>query len=89
MTALEQPGDLIPGSRILWITINSPYSFETSCKTNYKPLVPLPIIQEPFERITMDIVGPLPCSRKLHFGYQASFWLSVTTPPGSQRQFLY
>ena len=28
------------------------------------PLVPLPIIQEPFERIAMDIVGPLPRSRK-------------------------
>ena len=28
------------------------------------PLVPLPIIQEPFSRIAMDIVGPLPRSRK-------------------------
>ena len=27
-------------------------------------MVPLPIIQEPFERITMDIVGPLTRSRK-------------------------
>ena len=27
------------------------------------PLVPLPIIKEPFERITMDIVGPLPRSQ--------------------------
>ena len=27
------------------------------------PLVPLPIIKEPFERIAMDIVGPLPRSR--------------------------
>ena len=26
-------------------------------------MVPLPIIQEPFRRITMDIVGPLPHSR--------------------------
>ena len=30
------------------------------------PLVPLPIMQEPFERIAMDIVGPLPRSRKGH-----------------------
>ena len=28
------------------------------------PLVPLPVIQEPFERIAMDIVGPLPRSKK-------------------------
>ena len=28
------------------------------------PLVPLPIMNEPFERIAMDIVGPLPRSRK-------------------------
>ena len=27
------------------------------------PLVPLPIIEEPFQRIAMDIVGPLPRSR--------------------------
>ncbi len=27
------------------------------------PLIPLPIIREPFERIAMDIVGPLPRSR--------------------------
>ena len=27
------------------------------------PMVPLPIIREPFERIVMDIVGPLPHSR--------------------------
>ena len=28
------------------------------------PLVPIPIVQEPFERIAMDIVGPLKRSRK-------------------------
>ena len=28
------------------------------------PLVPLPVIKEPFERVAMDIVGPLPRSRK-------------------------
>ena len=27
------------------------------------PLVPLPIINTPFQRVAMDIVGPLPCSR--------------------------
>ena len=26
------------------------------------PLVPLPIIEEPFTRVAMDFVGPLPCS---------------------------
>ena len=31
------------------------------------PLIPLPIMKQPFERITIDIVGPLPCSLK---GYQ-------------------
>jgi len=30
------------------------------------PLIPLPIIGEPFERIAMDIVGPLPKSRHGH-----------------------
>ena len=28
------------------------------------PLVPLPVMQEPFERIAMDIVGPLPRSKR-------------------------
>ena len=28
------------------------------------PLVPLPVMQEPFERIAMGIVGPLPCSKR-------------------------
>ena len=28
------------------------------------PLIPLPMMREPFERIAMDIVGPLPLSRK-------------------------
>ena len=27
------------------------------------PLVPLPVMEEPFQRIAMDIVGPLPRSR--------------------------
>ena len=26
------------------------------------PIIPLPVIDEPFERVTMDIVGPLPIS---------------------------
>ena len=30
------------------------------------PLVPLPIIEEPFSRVAMDIVGPLPRSRSGH-----------------------
>lgn len=28
------------------------------------PLIPLPVISHPFERVVMDIVGPLPRSRK-------------------------
>ena len=32
-------------------------------RVRHAPLVPLPIISEPFERIAMDIVGPLPKSR--------------------------
>ena len=32
-------------------------------KTVRVPLVPLPVIEEPFSRIAMDIVGPLPRSR--------------------------
>ena len=28
------------------------------------PLIPLPVMKEPFERIAMDIVGPLPHSRR-------------------------
>ena len=28
------------------------------------PLFPLPVMKEPFERIAMDIVGPLNCSKK-------------------------
>ena len=30
------------------------------------PLVPLPVISQPFERIAMDIIGPLPKSRRGH-----------------------
>ena len=30
------------------------------------PMIPLPVITEPFERIAMDIVGPLPHSRAGH-----------------------
>ena len=29
-------------------------------------MIPLPIIKEPFQRIAMDIVGPLPRSRQGH-----------------------
>ena len=29
-------------------------------------MVPLPVIEEPFQRIAMDIVGPLPRSRQGH-----------------------
>ena len=31
-----------------------------------KPLIPLPVIKEPFQRIAMDIVGPLPKSQAGH-----------------------
>ena len=31
------------------------------------PLVPLPIVSTPFEKIAMDIVGPLPRSRSGHW----------------------
>ena len=30
------------------------------------PMIPLPVISEPFERIAMDVVGPLPRSRSGH-----------------------
>lgn len=32
-------------------------------KKTFAPLIPLPIIEEPFQRIAMDLVGPLPRSR--------------------------
>ena len=32
-------------------------------KKTIAPLIPLPIIEEPFQRIAMDLVGPLPQSR--------------------------
>ena len=39
-------------------------SCETCQKSSHKkPLVPLPIIGVPFQRIAMDIIGPLPRSR--------------------------
>lgn len=34
-----------------------------SHKKNPVPLIPLPIVEEPFSRVAMDIVGPLPRSR--------------------------
>ena len=30
------------------------------------PLIPLPVMEEPFERIAMDVVGALPQSRRGH-----------------------
>ena len=30
------------------------------------PLIPLPVMEEPFERIAMDVIGPLPRSRRGH-----------------------
>ena len=35
----------------------------TNCKVPPASLIPLPIITEPFTKIAMDIVGPLPRSR--------------------------
>ena len=32
-------------------------------RVRHAPLIPLPIVEEPFQRIAMDIVGPLPRSR--------------------------
>ena len=32
-------------------------------KMRCAPLIPLPIVGEAFQRIAIDIVGPLPCSR--------------------------
>ena len=37
-----------------------------SGKTVRAPMIPLPIIEEPFQHIAMDIVGPLPRSRQGH-----------------------
>ena len=36
----------------------------SSCGVNRAPLIPLPIISQPFKRIAMDIVGSLPRSRQ-------------------------
>ena len=33
------------------------------CRIQRAPLIPLPLMEEPFQRIAMDIVGPLPQSR--------------------------
>ena len=30
------------------------------------PLIPLPVMEEPFKRIALDVVGPLPQSRRGH-----------------------
>ena len=59
--------------RFYWPTVSRDVAeFCRSCKTcqldsarrvSRAPLVPLPIISEPFRRIAMDIVGPLPKSR--------------------------
>ncbi len=46
------------------------------------PLIPLPIIEVPFERIGMDLVGPLPKSARGH----EHILVMVTMPPGIQRQ---
>ena len=38
----------------------------THCRGARAPMIPLPVMAEPFERIAMDIVGPLPRSRAGH-----------------------
>ena len=48
------------------------------------PLVPLPIIEVPFERITMDLVGPIVKSARGH-QYILVYW---TMPPFIRRRFL-
>ena len=50
------------------------------------PLIPLPVTEEPFQRIAMDIVGPLPKSRADH---KYTPWSSVTMLLNTQRPFLY
>ena len=62
--------------RFYWPTLHRDVSdFCRSCEQCQKsshqkvpraPMVPLPIIGEPFERIAMDVVGPLPRSRGGH-----------------------
>ena len=48
---------------------NSVRKLEIRESRMYIPMIPLPIIREPFERIAMDIIGPLPCSRSGHSFY--------------------
>nr|XP_040058772.1 uncharacterized protein LOC120834693 isoform X2 [Gasterosteus aculeatus aculeatus] len=44
-----------------------PQCQKTAPKVNYQnPLIPLPIIDIPFQRVAMDIVGPLPKSSRGH-----------------------
>ena len=56
--------------RFYWPTLHRDIAdYCRSCDTCQKfkcqqaPMVPLPIVEEPFARIAMDIVGPLPRSR--------------------------
>ena len=39
------------------------YQKSATNRVRHAPLIPLPVIPEPFKRIAMDIVGPLPRSR--------------------------
>ena len=60
--------------RFYWPTLHSDvaklcrackaYQLDSSRRVHKAPLIPLPIIGEPFRRIAMDIVGPLPKTRK-------------------------
>ena len=59
--------------RFYWPTLYKDVEEYSKCcmqyqKSNNKrvqraPLIPLPIVGEPFKRIAMDIIGPLPKSR--------------------------
>ena len=39
------------------------YQKSNNKRVQRAPLIPLPIVGEPFKRIAMDIIGPLPKSR--------------------------
>lgn len=60
-----------------WTTVNCVRNVRSDCQDRVRKtlLVPLPVMEDPFQRIAIDIVGPLPRSRLGNYSYPEAFTL--------------
>ena len=60
-----------------WTTVNCVRNVRSDCQDRVRKtlLVPLPVMEDPFQRIAIDIVGPLLRSRLGNYSYPEAFTL--------------